>query len=74
MAFEPGLVAVIDQHAAAVRDVLGGSTLIISRGAPVPRALGADTDCNRVVPPLTAFCAAKSCRTRCRIRAGGLRS
>ena len=25
MAFEPGLVAAIDQHAAAVRDVLGGS-------------------------------------------------
>jgi hypothetical protein len=25
MAFEPGLVAALDQHAAAVRDVLGGA-------------------------------------------------
>jgi hypothetical protein len=25
MAFEPGLVAAIDQHAAAVRDLLGGA-------------------------------------------------
>ena len=25
MAFEPGLVAAVDQHAAAVRDVLGGA-------------------------------------------------
>ena len=25
MAFEPGLVAAVDQHAAAVRDILGGS-------------------------------------------------
>lgn len=33
MAFEPGLVAALDQHAAAVRDVLGGADAY-------PRTLG----------------------------------
>jgi hypothetical protein len=50
---------VIDQHAAAVRDVLGGSAFIISRWVAAHRALGPGPDCNRVVPPLTAGFAAK---------------
>jgi hypothetical protein len=36
MAFEPGLVAALDQHAAAVRDVLGG----VDRWALAAYALG----------------------------------